>query len=105
MKNNPEGTSPEISHATVYSHLKAKREKILIALCNCQGNIELLADTWGVSAQDLLLTLKKKNRILKFAESIVNEKGGDELLVAKRLNVFPEALNKTVQRLREIRDG
>ena len=87
------------TRTTIDNHFKRIQEKILINLCKASGNIENLAEAWGVGFIKLLNALRSKNRICKFLEGEV-EKYGSMSKVAKRLDVDVTILKKSMERIR-----
>lgn len=91
-----------ISHGAVHEHFRLVREIIFVSLCRYYGNIENLAKSWHVSAQDLQVAISKKNRLLKFVEGILRDYNQDEEKAAKRFNVTLDEFKEAFRRLKEL---
>ncbi|MEW6619443.1 MAG: sigma-54 dependent transcriptional regulator [bacterium] len=93
----------QISHATVHKYFEQEKEHIFISLAGHHGNIEALAESWGVSAEHLRVALSKQNRILKFIEEKLTRYEKNQEKLADKLDISIDDLQKTIQRLQNIK--
>jgi DNA-binding NtrC family response regulator len=91
----------DITRATGTKYFQQIQEAIFIELCQVNGNIELLAQQWGVSSEDLRASLLAKHRFIKYIQQ-VEKKYQNHLEIARRIGVQPENLENAIHRIREI---